>query len=208
MNVLTALIVSHEPILCMGWRRFLSREAGFSHWCEASDASAAVRQHKAHRPAFVVVSASLVQGGDIRLIEELSRGRVPSRILICGRSADPAHVVQVLQAGALGYVTTEDDVDELRVAMMAVLRGDIHISQRAAHGVGLPAAAGTPSVTPRQSCKSLSSREAEVLGHIRTGLGCKATAAVMGISVKTVETHQQRIKEKLGLQNNSQLRQV
>lgn len=206
MNVLTALIISHEPILCMGWRRFLNKEAGFSHWLEAHDASTALRQHKAHRPAFVVLSSGLPQADGIRLIEDLRRGRVPPRILVCGRSADPAHVVQALQAGALGYVTTEDDVDELRVALMAVLRGDIHISHRAAHGVGLPAAAGTPTVSIRKSCKSLSSREAEVLGHIRTGLGCKATAAILGISVKTVETHQQRIKEKLGLQNNSQLR--
>ena len=112
------------------------------------------------------------------------------------------------------YITTEDVLTELSVACAAVMRGDLHLSRAVVRemktGPGAPPLLGSRRVAARAEPprESLSNREREVFDLIGRGHGCKEIAGRLGISVKTVETHQQRIKDKLGLENCAELRRL
>ncbi|HCN76949.1 MAG TPA: hypothetical protein DIT13_07120 [Verrucomicrobiales bacterium] len=205
-----SLIVSKEPLVRLGMRHFLMESAGISVCLEACGSMDAMRQLMEHKPALVIVFACDRPLEVVRLVRELRRKRRSQPVLVVSRTAEEDHVRRCLDAGVLGYTTTGDDLNELRLACAAVMRGDMHLSKSAArviqganghsknwHG-GMPAS-GT---------KALTVREVEVFRLMGSGLGCKELAAQLGISVKTVETHQMRLKEKLQARSCDELRNL
>jgi DNA-binding NarL/FixJ family response regulator len=209
MNDPTVLIISPEPLLRLGLRRFLKEELDIRRFAEAATSSESLDAQAAHRPLLVVLVSHGKCESAPRLVRDLRRNRADQRILVAGSALDPDHVRRVLQAGALGFVTSLDDLAELKLAIVAVMGGDLHVSRSAA-GVVMKDMRGSSSrPEPNEpSLSVLSDRELEVFRLVGSGQGCKEIAAGLNISVKTVETHQRRMKEKLSLPNGAELRRL
>ena len=208
MSDCSILLVAHEPLMRLGLRHFLIHEMSLRRCTEAATAHEALDAQAAHHPALVVLASCGASGEAARLIRDLRRCRADQRVLVVGRAAEPDHVRRVLQAGALGYVTSLDDLAELRIAVASVMSGSLHVSKSSAAGV-MTEWRGGPNAARQEgtelSLGTLSDRELEVFRLVGRGLGCKEIAAALHISVKTVETHKMRMKEKLGLTTASQL---
>lgn len=213
MTTMLPLIVSTEPLLRLGLFHFL-QELKLTTCLQAATAEQALNLHAEHRPALVIISTGERQMDVPRLVRDLRRRRREQAVLVISRDPRPEHVRHCLEAGVCAYITTEDVLTEVSVACAAVMRGDLHLSRAVVRemktGQGAPPLPGSRRVAARHEAprQSLSNREREVFDLIGGGHGCKEIAGRLGISVKTVETHQQRIKDKLGVEHCAELRRL
>lgn len=198
------LIFEAEPIARSGLVHCIQEEASLQV-CATTGASAEARELCAHwRPALVVMDC-LASGG-LSLLKELPRWSAGSRVVCFSRAEDALSVQRALQAGARGYVTRADTAEALVKTLLAVHAGERHMSPRVAGALLETLACGGVEVCNSEAA-ALSNRELEVFRLLGEGLGTRSVAERLCLSVKTVETHRERIKEKLRLANGSELQQ-
>ncbi len=111
---------------------------------------------------------------------------------------------RALRAGAQGYVMKTVDSAMLLRAVRTVLEGQIHLSDTMERRI-LNRLAGSPNPTVVSPIRQLSNRELQVIHHIAASRDNRQIARLMSLSVKTVEAHRSRIKEKLSLRTTSEL---
>ncbi len=119
---------------------------------------------------------------------------------------EPTYAVRSLRAGANGYVTKQDALSSVLIAVREVMKGHVYLSPSMASevisNVVLTKQGQGPGVSPTDA---LSDRELEILERIGKGEDVKEIAKSLNLSPKTVETHRAHIKEKLKLQNARQV---
>ena len=133
-----------------------------------------------------------------------------------GALSDKAHVLVLtmhdelfyaersLRAGARGYVMKGESTDEVLEAIRQVLKGEVYVSEHLQSVLVQRAADPSPN-SPSSAVESLSDRELEVFELVGRGQPTREIAKQLSVSVKTVETHRHRIKEKLGLSSGTQM---
>jgi DNA-binding NarL/FixJ family response regulator len=166
------------------------------HVCGAAhtfdEANRIVRQH---RPDVLLIEPFLENRDAIRWIKELAMEFPRIRILIVSRQSERIYAERALQAGAAGYWMKNSSVEELMHAIETVLSGEIYAS-RAVTSVAMHKFAGGRNLPP--GLDVLSDREMAVFALIAAEHGTGQIAEELGISRKTVESHCDHIKLKLG----------
>lgn len=125
-------------------------------------------------------------------------------LLVVGGDTDPAHALRVLRAGAMGFITKRDGADEFVAAIRKVLSVQVYLSPVFSDQLIAELARGDETGL-RSAIDRLSEREVEVLRLLGEGMTTRDIAGKLGLSIKTVETHRARIKEKLGLRTATEL---
>ena len=172
---------------------------------EAHDVDSAVAAIAATTPDVVLLDVHLPGGGGAEVIRQSAAAAPDTRFLALSVSDAPADVIELIQAGARGYVTKTIATDELADAIDRVHEGDAVFSPRLA-GFVLDAFTGSgaqPAVDP--DLEALTPREREVLEHIARGYLYKEVAHMLDVSVRTVESHVAAVLRKLHLANRHQL---
>ena len=130
-------------------------------------------------------------------VTELLRRELPNiKVLFLSMHSNTEYVLRIIQSGARGYVLKEASLEELMRAIETVDSGKTFFSPNVA-SVALNEFVRGSREGPTSS--QLTNREREVLIHIAEGLSNKETASALGVSVRTVETHRERIMEKLNI---------
>ena len=185
--------------------RSLIRSSGrFKIAGETGEAPVARRLCAQLKPGLVVLSLGLVRGDGFSLLKDFRRMHSGTRCLVVTARNDSLSVQRAFKAGAHAYVVTEDETAEVLTALDRVASGELYASGTIARSLLQMLADGAVE-TRAQDCGQLSDRELQVFRLIGSGLGTSRVAAEMQLSVKTVETHRQRIKQKLGLTNGTEL---
>lgn len=198
------LIVDDHPIVRQGLRLLLESEPDFAVCGEAADTGAALLAARELSPDVAIVDLTLPGIGGIELIKSLRAGHPDLIVLVLSMHDDTLYAERALRSGAAGYVSKHDAPDTLVRAVRRVLRGERHLSERAASAV--LASFGRPAARAERSpIERLSDRELEVFRLIGDGLGTRQVAERLHLSVKTVESHRARIKDKLGLKSGLEL---
>jgi two-component system response regulator NreC len=164
------------------------------------DADELIRQH---RPDVLLIEPFLQDRDGIRWIQDLAAEYPQTRILIVSRQSERVYAERALHAGAAGYWMKNGSAEELMRAVQTVVGGEIYASpavialaiQKFARRENLP-----------QGLEALSDRELAVFSLIAYGRGVGRIAKELGISRKTVETHCEHIKQKLGYANAEELK--
>ena len=195
-------LVDDHQLFRSGLRAELGEE--FEIVGEAEDADGAIAAIARTQPAVVVLDVHLPGGGGLAVLESALRRYPETRFLALSVSDAPADVIQVIRAGARGYVTKSVDPVELAAAIRAVHGGDAVFSPRLA-GFVLDAFRGGPPEVTDPELDQLTAREREVLRHIARGFTYKEVAVRLHLSVKTVETHVSSVLRKLQLSNRHEL---
>jgi DNA-binding NarL/FixJ family response regulator len=178
--------------------------SGFQVVGEAGDVDSAVAGILEADPDVALVDVHMPGGGAAALIRALGPDRPGIRFLALSVSDAAEDVIDVIRAGARGYVTKSIAPDELRDAIRRVRDGDAVFSPRLA-GFVLDAFAGTAPPRFDSELDQLTAREREVLRHIARGYSYKEIARQLHISVKTVETHVSAVLRKLQLSSRHEL---
>jgi DNA-binding NarL/FixJ family response regulator len=121
-----------------------------------------------------------------------------ARTLVLTAREDALSVQRAFRAGACGYIVTQDETSEVLQALERIAAGEFYVSATVARALLQMLARGSIE-TPRDRCAQLSDRELQVFRLIGSGLGTSRVAEELQLSIKTIETHRQHIKEKLGL---------
>ena len=159
-----------------------------------------VRQH---RPDVLLIEPFLENRDAIRWIKDLATEFPRIRILVVSRQSERTYAERALCAGASGYWMKNSSVAELMHAIETVLAGEIYAS-RAITGLAMHKFAGGRDLPP--GLDLFSDREMAVFSLIAAGHGCGQIAKELGISRKTVESHSEHIKLKLGYANAEELK--
>jgi DNA-binding NarL/FixJ family response regulator len=158
----------------------------------------------AAEPDVVLLDVHLPDGSGATVVERVLAERDDVRFLALSVSDAAEDVIEVIRAGARGYVTKSIAPEDLADAIRRVHDGDAVFSPRLA-GFVLDAFAGQvpPSIDPELD--QLTAREREVLRFIARGYAYKEIARELHISAKTVETHVSAVLRKLQLTNRYEL---
>ena len=171
---------------------------------DASEVDAAIEMIREREPDVVLVDVHMPGGGGRAVIEEVGRTHPQVRFLALSVSDAAEDVIDVIRAGARGYVTKTISGPDLADAVRRVADGDAVFSPRLA-GFVLDAfpVGGAPPADPELD--QLTAREREVLRLIARGYAYKEIARQLSISIKTVETHVSAVLRKLQLSNRYEL---
>ena len=208
------LLIDDHPILRQGLANVLNQQAHLCVCGEASDPAEALAMAERLQPDLALVDLSLRSGDGIELLKDL-RVRQPRMLtLVLSMHDEALYAERALRAGARGYVMKQEKLDRLLLAISRVLSGAIYVSdQVAAHAVqrlavGNPAGAAARRRPRRRwtlTSQRLTDRELQVFRLIGRGLGTRLIAETLHLSRKTIESHREHIKTKLGLRDGSEL---
>jgi len=191
------LIVDDHPVVRKGISSCLARNENFEVVGEAGDGQEALRKTKELSPDIVLLDIDMPQMSGLAATELIRRDFPSLKILILSMHANTEFVLRIIQAGARGYVLKEAKPEDLAKAIETVYNGEVYFSPEVAR-VALNQFVrrnGDSEDSPRQ----LTSREREVLIAIAEGLSNKEIATRLGVGVRTVETHRERIMRKLNI---------
>jgi DNA-binding NarL/FixJ family response regulator len=198
------LIVDDHPIVRQGLRRLIDQEEDLDVCAEAEtvrEARAAIREH---RPDAIIVDISLKQGDGLELVRDV-RAQYPTLpILVLSMHDETIYAERMLSAGASGYIMKQAASEQFLVAVRRVLDGGIYVSETVSNTMIQRFTSGNPPVAANPIDR-LSNREIQILHLIGKGLSTRETAEALDLSIKTVESHRQRIKKKLTLTTGTQL---
>jgi DNA-binding NarL/FixJ family response regulator len=171
---------------------------------DAGSVEEAIAAIHATRPDVVLLDVHMPGGGGRAVIDAVRADLPDVKFLALSVSDAAEDVIDVIRAGARGYVTKSISPEELEVAVRRVHDGDAVFSPRLA-GFVLDAFATETSLPIDPELDQLSPREREVLRYIARGYAYKEVAHELGISVKTVETHVSAVLRKLQLSSRYEL---
>lgn len=198
------LIVDDHPIVRQGLRRLIEQEDDLAVCGEAEtmrEAKTAIRELK---PDVVIVDISLKQGDGIELVKDARAHYAQLPILVLSMHDETIYAERMLSAGANGYIMKQAASDQFLVALRRVLEGGIYVSELVGNSMIQKFASGGAYISANPIDR-LSNRELQILHMIGRGLSTRQAAEALNLSVKTVESHRQRIKRKLNLSTGSQL---
>ena len=182
----------------------LKSSRGFKVVGEASSAPVALRLFTEIQPDLVILSLTLQHGDGISLLRDFRKMNRAARTLVLTAREDPLSVQRAFRAGARGYVVAQDETSEVLHALERIAAGELYASATVGRALLQMLARGLVEM-PRDRCAHLSDREMQVFRLIGSGLGTSRVAKELQLSVKTIETHRQHIKQKLGLTNGLEL---
>jgi len=171
---------------------------------EAHDVPSAVATIRATVPDVVLLDVHLPGSSGRMVIDALRDSGLPVRFLGLSVSDAPEDVIDLVRAGARGYVTKHIDGDGLAEAIRQVAGGDAVFSPHLA-GFVLDAFTGAPAEPIASELDQLTPREQEVMQHLARGYAYKEIALELAISLKTVESHASAVLRKLQLSSRHQL---
>ena len=201
---MSVLIVHHSPLMRFALTTLIKLSQQFMVIAETGEAPVARQLFAEKMPALVVLSLTLQRGDGIALLKDFKKMNPAARALVVTARTDSLSVQRAFKAGARGYVVTEDETFEVLHALECIAAGELYASSTVARGLLQMLASGSVE-TPRDGCSQLSDRELQVFRLIGSGFGTSRVASELQLSVKTIETHRQRIKQKLGLTNGTEL---
>jgi DNA-binding NarL/FixJ family response regulator len=198
------LIVDDHPMLRSGLLCLIDQQPDLVCCAEAADVAEVWKAMSTQKPDLVILDLRLKSSDGLELIKSL-RAQYPAvRILVLTQHAATIYVERVLRAGAHGFVAKEEAAQVILQAIRTVLAGEVYLT-RAMAGLFLGRMMGTGAVVTGEDCARLSDRELHVMQLLGAGLSTRQVAAHLNLSFKTIETHRENIKRKLGLRGAAEL---
>jgi two-component system nitrate/nitrite response regulator NarL len=190
------LLVDDHPVVRRGISSCLARQERLSIVGEAADGLEAVRKAKELSPDIVLMDIDMPHMDGLAVTELLRKELPGVKVLILSMHSNTDYVLRIIQSGARGYILKEASPEELVRAIEIVESGEAFFSPDVAR-MALNQFVRGPGDGP--TAAQLTNREREVLIQIAEGLSNKEIASHLGVGVRTVETHRERIMRKLNI---------
>jgi DNA-binding NarL/FixJ family response regulator len=198
------VIVDDHPVVRLGLEQMLAKEPDFEICGTAESAPEALGVIEECCPDLVIADISLKNGSGLDLVKQLTVTDPSLKILVSSMHDENLYAERAIRAGAKGYINKETAIDCMVDALHKVRSGSIYLSQAMTDRLLQSIARGDLD-EGKAPLEQLSDRELEVFELIGQGMTTRSTADHLGLSVKTVETYRENIKNKLNLENNNEL---
>ena len=198
------LIVDDHPLFREGLQQMIDRTPGLKVCGEVADAASALRAIPEMKPDLVLVDISLGGTNGIDLIKNLKGKYDDLPVLVISMHDESLYAERALRAGALGYIMKNAPAKTVKSAIFKVLGGEMFLSGKMSSSVLTKLMRGKPD-KPVSPIEQLSDRELEVFEMLGQGKGTRQIAEELGLTIPTINSFRNRIKEKLELKNSTEL---
>jgi DNA-binding NarL/FixJ family response regulator len=200
------LVVDDHPIVRQGLALLINREPDLVVCGEAEEAMGAMHVLASANPDVLIVDISLNGPDGLDLLKTIRTTHPTLPVLILSMHDESIYAERALRAGANGYIMKQEATEKVLVAVRRILSGEIYVSDRIANKMLKHYITGSGTLR-NSSIADLSDRELEVFRLIGEGHGTRQIAEELHLSIKTVESYQAHIKEKLSLRTARELMQ-
>src|SRR5712692_9110020 len=194
------VVLADDHVLVRQSLKSLLEHEGFQVVGEASDGQEALRRIESLHPDIAVMDITMPILNGLEAARELSRRSPKTNTILLTQHSEDQYVSEALAAGVKGYVLKSQVASDLLQAIQQVSRGQVYLSP----GVSRAVMEAYRSKSERPG-DPLSARERQVLQLIAEGKSTKDVAALLGISVKTAESHRTRLMQKLDIHETASL---
>jgi len=199
------VIVDDHPAVREALASRIGRQPDLEVCGEAADMSEALRLVADTQPDLAVIDISLKTGSGIDLIKRIKDRNDSVRMLVWSMHSESLYAERALRAGALGYINKDQATDKIVEAIRRVLEGKVFLSDAMAEKMLQRAVGGGRKEVTRSPLDVLADRELEVFRLIGQAVKTAEIAERLHLSVKTVETYRDRIRQKLDLSHGTEL---
>jgi two-component system response regulator NreC len=194
------IVLADDHVLVrQGLKSLLERE-GFQVVAEASDGQEALRHVKSLQPDIAVMDISMPTLNGLNAAREVSRASPKTKTILLTQHDESQYIRDALEAGVKGYVLKSQVAGDLVLAIRQISLGQVYLSP------GVSSAIMEAYQSKSEKSKNpLTLRERQVLQLIAEGKSTKDVASLLGISVKTAESHRTRLMQKLDIHETASL---
>ena len=187
-----------------GLAYLINHQPDMTTCCEAQNAAQALEGVIRTNPDLVLTDFTLPDKNGLELIKDIKAIRPQLPILVISMHEESLYAERALRAGARGYITKEEGGERLMRAVRHVLSGAIYVSDKMSARI-LEIFSGRRAMQERSPVEELSDREFEIFELLGDGLSTQQIAERLHLSMKTVDAHRAKIKEKLKLKTTNEL---
>jgi DNA-binding NarL/FixJ family response regulator len=204
MRMSTTIVLADDHIVVrQGIRKLLETREDFRIVGEASDGEEAVRMVSEKKPDVALMDLWMPRLSGIDATRRIGKRGLATKVLVLSMHESRAYVEEVLRAGAAGYIVKNAAADDLIEAIDTIRDGVSYLSPAITQQV--VEAIASPAPSSPSGLAVLTDREREVLQLIAEGLSSKEIAAMLGVSLKTIDSHRSNLMEKLDIHKVSSL---
>lgn len=198
---LSILIVDDHDVVRIGFKQILSEQSRFKVAGEAASAASALEALRQETFDIVLLDLSLPDGSGIDVLRRIKAQYPDTRVLVLSSFSEEQYGINMLRAGAAGFLSKTCSSEELVKAIDIVAIGRKYVSPKLADLL----ADGLTGPVDKPLHEQLSEREFQIFCHLAEGKTVSEISETLFISVKTVSTYRARLMEKMGLKTNSEL---
>lgn len=192
------LLVDDHAMVRAGIRALIEMTDGVAAVVgEAGDGPEALLLIERLKPDLVLLDLAIPGMPGIEVLKEIRKRFSEVRVIVLTMHEAREYAEQALQAGAAGFIPKSAAASELKQAIQAVMQGKSYVLSMAPQ----PRAAGAVEDAEPQLLANLTPRQRQILTLIAEGKSTKQIAAILNISVKTVETHRSQLTERLQIRD-------
>jgi len=205
MKAIRILLADDHTMIRSGLRALLERQPDFQVVGEAADGHEAVEMADKAMPDVVVIDVAMPRLNGLDATRQITAKHAGTAVVILSMHSDEGYIVRALKAGARGYLLKDSAEGDLMTAIRAVHDGKAFFSPVISKMLAEDFVRQLTARGVEDSYELLTMREREVLHLLAEGKSNKETAAVLNLSLYTVETHRANILEKLNLKGTPEL---
>jgi DNA-binding NarL/FixJ family response regulator len=198
------LLADDHKIIREGLKSLLEKQSDMQVVQEVRDGASAVHESEKLRPDIVIMDIGMPGLNGIEATRQIISRVSGVKVVALSMHSEKRFVVEMLKAGASGYLLKDCAFEELVSAIRTVSTGQIYLSQRVT-GFVVDHYLRNPSRNCSSAYSILSAREREVLQLLAEGNTTKKIALLLKVSTKTVEAHRKQIMKKLGIESIAEL---
>ena len=198
-------LVDDHAMFREGMRQLIEREPDLTVCGDVADADEAMREIREKKPDLVIADLSLSGTTGIDLIKNIKAEFEDLPVLVVSMHEESLYAERALRAGAMGYVMKQEPAKAVKVAIRKVLGGDIHLSDKMSATMLAKFMLGSRTNQPESPIEKLSDRELEVFRMLGEGKATRQIAEELNLTITTINSFRNRIKEKLNLKNSTEL---
>ncbi|HTB62487.1 MAG TPA: response regulator transcription factor [Opitutales bacterium] len=205
MKRITVLLADDHTVVREGFRALLRAEEDLEVIGEATTGRLAVEMTRQLQPAVVIMDIAMPLLNGVEATRQIRAAFPMTKVLIFSAYSSDEYIERVLTAGADGFLLKQSSSTLLAKAIRSVAKGETFFDPAIAKHLITNYRKSAQADPATQKIKRLSSREEEILQLVAEGSANKQMADILGLSIKTIEKHRQRLMNKLGIHNTAGL---
>jgi DNA-binding NarL/FixJ family response regulator len=198
------LVVDDHPLLRQGLALLINQQHDMLVCGEAEEAHAAMQSIAEKKPDVIILDISLKGPDGLELLKSIRAIYADLPVLILSMHDEAIYAERALRARANGYIMKQEATEKVLVALRRIFNGEVYLSDSMSKKMLQQYIDGAPSMLQSRMA-ALSDRELEVFRRIGEGCATREIAEELHLSIKTVETYQAHLKDKLSLRSGREL---